>query len=285
MLECLADLRERLDGRLVRSGAGRPSAELPALARSVGASEVHFSADVGPVRAAADRAPVEGGSALVGHPGLHCGRRPVLGADPGRRAVHGIRARFTASGSAAPRRADRAPRQLGSLPSRRASGPAAVAGLAGAASRRWRTRPRRRRGGAQALERPSCAQTCATIADNHDALGARHDVATVAVPALRLPLAARGRERARRAARAPRLPAPALLARLLPPRAAPLPAQRELGVPGALPRDDRVEPRAAALRGVVARAAPATRWSTPACASCGARGGCTTARAWWSARS
>jgi deoxyribodipyrimidine photo-lyase len=47
MLECLAELRERLDGRLVmRHGA--PERELARLAQEVGASEVHFSVDSGP---------------------------------------------------------------------------------------------------------------------------------------------------------------------------------------------------------------------------------------------
>ena len=73
-------------------------------------------------------------------------------------------------------------------------------------------------------------------ADDHDALGARPHLAALALPALRLPVAARDRGAA--AARRGRggVPPPALLARLLPPRAAPLPAQRALGVPGALPR-------------------------------------------------
>ena len=44
---------------------------------------------------------------------------------------------------------------------------------------------------------------------------------------------------------------PALLARLPPPRPAPLPAQRAVGVPGPLPRQDPVELRAAAVRGLV----------------------------------
>ena len=74
MLECLADLRERLDGKLViRSGP--PERELPALARELDAGEVHFSADSGPfarerwrrVRHALREAGVE----LCPHPGLH----------------------------------------------------------------------------------------------------------------------------------------------------------------------------------------------------------------------
>jgi deoxyribodipyrimidine photo-lyase len=47
VLECLAELRERMDGQLViRRGA--PERELAELARSAGATELHFSADSGP---------------------------------------------------------------------------------------------------------------------------------------------------------------------------------------------------------------------------------------------
>ena len=47
MLECLADLDERLGGLLViRRGA--PERELPALVGEAKANEVHFSADSGP---------------------------------------------------------------------------------------------------------------------------------------------------------------------------------------------------------------------------------------------
>src|SRR4029078_11399514 len=73
----------------------------------------------------------------------------------------------------------------------------------------------------------------------------------VSLSALRVPVRARGRgPTAARGERA-RLPAPAVLARL--PRARPpaLPAERPLGVPGALPRPDQVEPLRAELRGVV----------------------------------
>ena len=74
MLECLADLDERLDRRLVFRH-GPPERELPALAREAGAGELHFSADSGPfarrriarVLAALRRAGVE----CVHHPGLH----------------------------------------------------------------------------------------------------------------------------------------------------------------------------------------------------------------------
>jgi deoxyribodipyrimidine photo-lyase len=47
MLECLAELRERLNENLVVRH-GRPERELVALAREAGARELHFTADSGP---------------------------------------------------------------------------------------------------------------------------------------------------------------------------------------------------------------------------------------------
>jgi deoxyribodipyrimidine photo-lyase len=77
MLECLADLDRGLRARggalVVRDGA--PEAVLPALAREVGASAVHCSADSGPFarrRANGVRAALEpAGVRLAAHPGLH----------------------------------------------------------------------------------------------------------------------------------------------------------------------------------------------------------------------
>ena len=74
MLECLADLDERLGGLLVFR-RGSPERELAALAGEAGATEMHFSADSGPfARRRIDRvlrsvrqAGVEG----FAHPGLH----------------------------------------------------------------------------------------------------------------------------------------------------------------------------------------------------------------------
>ena len=74
MLECLAELRERLDGSLVMRN-GPPERELVELAAEVGASEVHFTADSGPF---ARRRMTRVWRALEGagveacpHPGLH----------------------------------------------------------------------------------------------------------------------------------------------------------------------------------------------------------------------
>jgi deoxyribodipyrimidine photo-lyase len=74
MLECLAELRERLDGNLVMRH-GPPERELVELAAQTGASEVHFTADSGPfarrrvrrVWRALEAAGVE----PFAHPGLH----------------------------------------------------------------------------------------------------------------------------------------------------------------------------------------------------------------------
>jgi deoxyribodipyrimidine photo-lyase len=72
LLECLADLDEKLGGLLVVRH-GPPERELPEIAREAGARELHFSADSGPfarrrierVRAALPDLDV------VAHPGLH----------------------------------------------------------------------------------------------------------------------------------------------------------------------------------------------------------------------
>ena len=80
LLECLADLDERLGGRLVlRRGA--PERELPALAREAGARELHFSADSGPfARRRIERVVRAAGVPAFAHPGLHAvddlGERP-----------------------------------------------------------------------------------------------------------------------------------------------------------------------------------------------------------------
>jgi deoxyribodipyrimidine photo-lyase len=74
MLECLADLDERLGGTLVFRH-GSPEAELPALAREAGATELHCSVDSGPFArrrlARVERATREAGVDYHAHPGLH----------------------------------------------------------------------------------------------------------------------------------------------------------------------------------------------------------------------
>ncbi len=77
LLECLADLdrslRERGSGLVIRHGP--PERELSALAAEVGASELHFTADVTPFARARGRrvreALANGKTKLHSHPGLH----------------------------------------------------------------------------------------------------------------------------------------------------------------------------------------------------------------------
>jgi deoxyribodipyrimidine photo-lyase len=74
MLECLADLDERLDG-LLAFRHGPPERELPVLAREAKASELHFSADSGPFArrriARVVSAMREVGVECFRHPGLY----------------------------------------------------------------------------------------------------------------------------------------------------------------------------------------------------------------------
>jgi deoxyribodipyrimidine photo-lyase len=128
LLECLRDLdrslRERGSGLVVRRGP--PERELAAVAREVGAGEVHFTADVSPfarrrderVRARLDRA----GIGLLGHPGLSV--IDDVGA-PRTRAgkPYTVFSPFHRTWEEEPRReVIRAPRRLPALPSRLAKG-------------------------------------------------------------------------------------------------------------------------------------------------------------------
>jgi deoxyribodipyrimidine photo-lyase len=71
LLECLADLDERLGGRLVLR-RGQPERELPALAQEAEARELHFSADTGPfARRRIERVVRAVGIESFAHPGLH----------------------------------------------------------------------------------------------------------------------------------------------------------------------------------------------------------------------
>ena len=280
------------------AAAGCSSAHGQARARAADAGEgdrrdaVHFAYDVSPfARERGERI----GAALR----RRRDRGPL--APRGLNAVD-VRDGIAHPGRASPTRSSR-PFHRNWLEDRRAArcsqAPREVAGPAGPAKRaaaRRSTRPRARAGG-RATRRPAARPRRASAstrflaadvedyADNHDALGARPHLAPVAISALRLHLAAPDRGAAAARQGAGGVPPPALLARLLPPRPLPLPAQRPLGVPGALPRQDHVELRRAAASRPGARAGPASRSSTPACASSGARAGCTTARAWSSARS
>jgi deoxyribodipyrimidine photo-lyase len=71
LLECLAEFDERLGGGVVFRH-GPPERELPALAREVGATSLHFSADSGPfARRRIERVVRAAGIECVAHPGLH----------------------------------------------------------------------------------------------------------------------------------------------------------------------------------------------------------------------
>ena len=189
----------------------------------------------------------------------------------------------TAAGSRQPRRdVIGAPRRLPALPSGLAKGRLPVARLArsragGRGAAAAAARRRRASGSSRFLD-----GDVPRYADNHDALGARPHLAALALPPLRLPVGARDRGAPAARSRGGGVPAPALLARLPPPRAPPLPAQRPLGVPGALPRQHLAGATPASASRPGARAARGSRSWTPGCASCGARAGCTTARGSWS---
>jgi deoxyribodipyrimidine photo-lyase len=119
MLECLADLDERLGGVLVFR-RGRPERELVALAGAAGATEMHFSADTGPfARRRVDRVlrgMREAGVECFAHPGLHAvddleGLRTQVG------KPYTVFSPFHRSWLGAPRREVLGrPRTLGSLP-------------------------------------------------------------------------------------------------------------------------------------------------------------------------
>ena len=215
------------------------------------------------------------------------------GAERGRRARDRDRRRasrtrssrpFTASGSQAPRREVlEAPRELPPLPSRLAKGRIPSLESLGLAQEVSDPAPRRRGRGA-AGARPLPRRPVRDYTDDHDALG--RDRTSRLSPYLHFGcLSVRAiEERLPPRRRARGVSPPALLARLPPPRPAPLPPQRALGVPGPLPRLDPLELRRAGRSRPGARGGPATRWSTPACASCGARAGCTTAPGSSSAR-
>ncbi|HET8822422.1 MAG TPA: deoxyribodipyrimidine photo-lyase [Thermoleophilaceae bacterium] len=120
MLECLADLDERLGG-LVVFRQGSPERELPALAREANATEMHFSSDSGPFARKRIRRVVgvmrEAGVDCFAQPGLHAvddigGLRTQAG------KPYTVFSPFHRRWLAAPRREPLGrPRSLGSLPS------------------------------------------------------------------------------------------------------------------------------------------------------------------------
>ena len=274
LLECLADLdaslRERGSGLVVRHGP--PERELAQLAREMRrerrctspATSAPFARERGErVARRARRRRARAARA----PGARS--RSTTSARRARRAASRTRSsrRFTAPGSSsrgAPCSA--APRQLPALPGGLAKGAHAVAAT--------------RSGCEQEVARARAAAASARARSGSRDFLARDVERLRAAGATRSARRARSRlspylhfgcvspreleQRLPSGAGPAGLPPPALLARLLPPRAAALPAQRALRVPAALPRQDRAGAGARGASTPGARAAPGSRWSTPA---------------------
>ena len=284
------ELRERGSGLVIRHGP--PERELAALAREIGAERDPRDPGREPVRAPPRRARPAGAAPTRAS---SCARTTGLNAvdvardrDRAGQAVHGLLP--LSPQLARGRRAAtvlEAPRELPPLPVAARQGPAPVAGRARARAGGQRARrPGARREARRALDalprRPGRASTPTTTTRS---ARDRH-LAPLALPALRLPLAA-GRSRSGcRAARAPEA------------------FRRQLcwrdfyhHVLHHFPRNARSEFQEryrgtikwsyarAAVRGLVRGPHRLSRSSTPGCASSGARAGCTTAPGSSSARS
>ena len=284
LLERLRDLdgalRERGSGLAVRRGA--PERELPALAArgrgDAGALHGRGRAVRAPARRAGRRDEVE----LVAHPGLNAvDDIEDLRTQQGR--PYAVFSPFHRTWRDVPRRAVlQAPRELLPLP-RAGQGPGAVARRAGSAAGGRRAAAGRRARGARAAEALP-GRRRAHVRRGPRPARRRPLVAALAVPAPRGCVSAREVEE--------RLPA----------GEGPEAFRRQLGwrdfychVLAHHPANARAEfqeryrgmrwSRAASASRRGATAAPASRSSTPGCASSCARAGCTTARAWSSARS
>ena len=250
------DGASRARGR-ARDPARAARAELPSWPREVGAARCTSAPTWARSRAGASRPCArrcgEHGVEARRPPGAGRGGRP--GARSGRRPASRTRCSrpSTATGWAPPgARCSGAP----ALAARAARGAARRAGCRrsrrSASSRRWRSRrpgrarPARERalalpGGRRARATPTTTTPSARTAPR----GSRPTSTSAASRSREI------EERLPRGQGRGRLPPPALLARLLPPRAAPLPAQRPVGVPGALPRARSAGATPRRLRGVV----------------------------------
>ena len=252
----------------------RRSGSCPRWPREVGADEVHFSADVGPFarRRERGRGPRARLRARCCHPGLNVVDDLDRAAHPGGQAVHGLLplpphlARAAAARACSARRA-RCPRCppacAGAAPVARVA--RARAGGRGPAARAARAR---RASGSAA----SCATACASYADNHDALG--RDKTSRLSPYLhfgclspreveeRLPR----RRRAPTRSGASSAGATSTITCCCTSRATRARSSRS----ATAARSAGATPSSASRPG--ARAAPAIRWSTPACASCAREG-------------
>ena len=227
MLECLADLDRRLEGCWSCGAARR--ARATELAREAKATELHFSSDSGPFARRrierVERALREAGVDCMGHPGLHAvddldelrtqGGKPYTVFSP-----------FHRTWLASSRRAVLGrPRSLGPLPAGVRKGRLPSLASLGLEQEVEEPLPG---GETPARERLSrfLRSAVSDYEDNHDALG--RDRTSRLSPYLHFGcLSPREIEAAAAGRRGRgRLPAPALLARLLPPGSAPSSAQR-----------------------------------------------------------
>ena len=257
---CLAELREALRERgadlVIREG--RPEEELPALARECGAEAVYFAADVSPFARARDR---RGRGGARRAPAARAASSPTTSAPS---SPYSVFTPFWRAWQQLPRREIHgAPRALhfpsglsvGRLPATpepeaRDPFPPGERAARERANRWLRRRPRPLRG----APRPARGR----------------DLRALALPALRLHLAARARGARARARRRGVRP-PARVARLLRPRPAPQPgATRAAPTSPSTTGSSGTTTRSCSTPG--ARAAPAIRSSTPRCASCSTRG-------------
>ena len=281
--------------RRCASGAGgwwcataRPSASSRALAEEVGADAVHFSADVSPFARARGEAT---GKALHGRrrgavpaSGAHGGRRARRDPDPEGKAAHRLHALLPALGRAAPARGAGGAAQAARAAVGTRQGQDSLARLA-----RPRAGGRRADGGGRgrgpradvALHRRRRRATTPTTTTRSGATAPRGSRPICASAASRRASwrtgcpAARARRRfAGSSAGATSTSSCCCIT----------PTTRTRS--SRLATADRWSGRTTRMRsGPGRRVAPASRWWTPACASCGARASCTTAPGWSSARS
>ncbi len=280
----LRALDDSLDGRLlVRHGD--PAALVPEVAAAAEATSVHVAADFGPYGAAPRRR----------GRGRARARAAARWCAPGRRTPWrpGASARTTARRTASTRRSSARGTRTAGAPRHptRTRWPT------------WRSDAAGRCPATASPHRPSSATRCLPEVGEHAALERwdcvprrrSGDVRRPARPrrprrhvdALRAPAVGRDppahpARRPRRLPRPHRVPQGARLARVLRRRPAPRPGLRaHLARPALRPDGARRRaptPTSASRRG--APAAPASRSSTPGCASCSPRAGCTTACAW-----
>ena len=270
------DLRSR-GGRLSVKG-GRPENVVPRVAEEIGAAEVHVSEDFAPYGAARDRRVEEAlATSVPGAAGAD--RRPVRGlagsgTQEGRRAVQGLHPLLpglvgTSAGTAPRPRTRPGPPGTPSTGSTSPTTPRPPPSCPTPGEAAARRRGRSSSTGARALQRGA------------QPAGPRRHVSTyVGAPEVRGDPPADDARRPRVGRRGSRHTDTSLLARLLRRRSCTTGRTARTGTcQPAMARDAlrHRETGRRAARGVAATAAPATRSSTPACASSPRRAGCTTA--------